>query len=118
MHKPLVNCKERHSMEPDGPEAIDQSNQALKLFAKYDVALVVASHAHEYQYVAGNSARHVPPMIITGGLGAPLNPRADYPIHHVLQLNVCDLGIDVAIVPFPSAERALMRSGEDEDDEH
>jgi hypothetical protein len=116
MHKPLVNSIEPHSMAANGAVGQGDSARAAQLFSEYRVDLVVASHAHEYEYVPGDAARRVPPMIITGGLGAPLNSKARHPIHHVMELDVCNGGIDIAILPFPGAARSLMSPGGDEDE--
>jgi hypothetical protein len=98
MHKPLAhNGVSTHGMDSDGAQAVAESDAALALFVKHKVALVLASHVHEFAHFnqAGLDS------YITGGLGAPLDRSgADHAFHHFLQLDVGDDAIHVTVVRF------------------
>jgi hypothetical protein len=118
MHKPLAdNGVTKHSMDEDGAAAAKDSKQALALFQKSGVELVLASHLHEYvKLELGGIASY-----ISGGLGAPLVSQftdkdpAERRIHHVLRLDVFDDRIDVTMLKFPGA--ADTTDDGDEEDE-
>jgi 3',5'-cyclic AMP phosphodiesterase CpdA len=98
MHKPLAhNGVSQHGMDRDGDAAAAESDQALALFQKNGVALIVASHVHRFaKFVQGGI-----PSYITGGLGAPLDRGdPDSAFHHFLQLDVTDADIAVTVVKF------------------
>src|SRR5713101_119792 len=74
------------AMDEDGANAIRDSDLALELFKKYNVAMVFVSHSHMYaSYNQGIEVR------LTGGLGAPLVKglaEADGGFHHFLLLDI------------------------------
>jgi hypothetical protein len=98
MHKPLAhNGVSTHGMDSDGAQAALDSDAALALFVKYRVALVLASHVHEFAHFSQAGIE----SYITGGLGAPLDRSgADRAFHHFLQLDVGDDAIHVTVVRF------------------
>jgi hypothetical protein len=98
MHKPLAkNGVSTHGMDKDGPQALADSDAALALFQKAGVAVVFASHVHEFsKYTQGGI-----PTYITGGLGAPLDRSgADHAFHHFLVVDVTDAKVSVDVVRF------------------
>jgi Calcineurin-like phosphoesterase len=98
MHKPLAhNGATTHSMDADGATAVKESDEALALFVKYKVSLILACHVHQYtRFIQAGI-----PTYITGGLGAPLTPAGpDAAFHHFLQLDVTEEGIHVDVVRF------------------
>jgi hypothetical protein len=98
MHKPLAhNGVSTHGMDSDGVQAIADSDAALAMFVKYKVALIIASHVHEYAHFtqAGIDS------YISGGLGAPLDKSGpDHAFHHFLQLDLDRDAIHVSLVRF------------------
>jgi hypothetical protein len=98
MHKPLAhNGISTHGMDSDGAQAIADSDAALALFVKYKVALIVASHVHEYAHFSQGGID----SYISGGLGAPLdNSGPDHAFHHFLQLDLEGDAIKVSLVRF------------------
>jgi hypothetical protein len=69
MHKGLANNPvTTHAMDEDGPAAIRDSEAALALFKKYQVAVVFVSHSHMYAAYNQDGIE----VRLTGGLGAPL----------------------------------------------
>jgi hypothetical protein len=98
MHKPLAhNSVSTHGMDGDGAQAVADSEAALALFVKYRVALILASHVHEFAHFSEAGID----SYITGGLGAPLDRSgADRAFHHFLQLDVGDDTIHVTVVRF------------------
>jgi hypothetical protein len=103
MHKGLANNPvTSHAMDEDGDGAVRDSDAALALFKKYQVAMVFVSHSHMY---AAYSQQGIP-VRLTGGLGAPLVKglaEADGGFHHVLLLDVPAAGtpLQVQVVKFP-----------------
>ena len=106
MHKPLANNGvTTHSMEEDGPSAVADSDEALDLFRRARVELILASHVHEFARFYQDGIR----CYVTGGLGAPLvrsaGPRA---FHHFLVIDVSGDAVSVDVVRFdgkPSVAR-------------
>jgi hypothetical protein len=98
MHKPLAhNGASTHGMDSDGAQAVADSEAALKLFVSHKVALLVASHVHEFMHYKTKGID----SYITGGLGAPLDRSgADHAFHHFLQLDLGDDEIHVTVVRF------------------
>jgi hypothetical protein len=113
MHKPLVgNGVSKHGMESDGDQAIRESNDALALFKKYGVSLILMSHVHQFAKLEMQGI----PAYITGGLGAPLdNVGADRAFHHFLQIDVTDAGLEVSVVKWGGVQTVAQES-ETEDD--
>jgi hypothetical protein len=69
MHKGLANNPvTSHAMDEDGPTAVKDSDAALALFKKYQVAAVFVSHSHMYAAYNQDGIE----VRLTGGLGAPL----------------------------------------------
>jgi hypothetical protein len=101
MHKPLArNGVTTHSMDEDGPKAIADSDEALALFAKHKVSLILTSHTHQFWQITQGGI----PEYITGGLGAPLVPAGpDHAFHHFLELDVTPESIHVTVVRFSGA---------------
>ncbi len=115
MHRPLVdNCTGGYSMAEDGDPGRSDSRQALKLFQRYGVSLIFASHVHNFaQFEQGGIKTY-----ISGGLGAHLvSCRCGdcQKIHHFLQLDVSESDIRVAVVRFPG--RHVNSVNDEEDDE-
>jgi hypothetical protein len=98
MHKPLAkNGFTPHAMDDDGAGAVADSDAALAMFVKYKVALIVASHLHQF----GEFRQEGIPSYITGGLGAPLTGKDPaHAFHHFMQLDVKGSGISVSVVRF------------------
>ena len=88
MHKGLANNPvTTHAMDEDGPTAVRDSDAALALFKKYQVAAVFVSHSHMYAaYNQGGIE-----VRLTGGLGAPLVNglcACEGGFHHFLMVDV------------------------------
>ena len=107
MHKGLANNPvTTHAMDEDGSTAIRDSDAALALFKKYQVAVVFVSHSHMYAAYDQDGIE----VRLTGGLGAPLVKglaEADGGFHHFLLLDVA-LGdnktpLPIEVVRFPGA---------------
>jgi 3',5'-cyclic AMP phosphodiesterase CpdA len=99
MHKPLAhNGVSTHGMDGDGAQAIADSDAALALFVKFKVALILASHVHEFAHFSQAGIE----SYITGGLGAPLdNSGPEHAFHHFLQLDIAgDDAVKVSVVRF------------------
>ncbi len=107
MHKALAgNGVTEHSMDEDQIAADPgrvwrEAAVARSLFARNEVALVLASHEHGYwehaeRYGGGRPIR----SFITGGLGAPLEQCAgpDHAFFHLLLVDVSAEGIQVTTV--------------------
>jgi hypothetical protein len=111
MHKPLAkNSATRHSMDRDGNQAIKDSDDALDLFEKAHVDLILACHVHQYAQFKQRGITSV----ITGGLGAPLTePGPEHGFHHMLLLDVKDDGIGVQVVRFPGPSNTSPDEVED-----
>ncbi|HEY8090938.1 MAG TPA: metallophosphoesterase, partial [Polyangiaceae bacterium] len=113
MHKPLAhNGVTQHCMEADGPQAVADSDAALDLFARHHVALILASHVHQFTRFTQAGI----PTYVTGGLGAPLTASGpDHAFHHVLQLDVTDAGIHVEVLRYAGPPVMATRDGDDGD---
>jgi 3',5'-cyclic AMP phosphodiesterase CpdA len=113
MHKPLArNGASTHGMDRDGAEAVLESEAALGLFVKARVALILASHVHEFASFTQGGI----PSYITGGLGAPLDHgSADHAFHHLLVLDVADDAIRVTVVRW-TGESSVAQEGSSGDD--
>ena len=105
MHKGLAgNPVTTHAMDEDGKSAKQDSDAALALFKKYQVAMVFVSHSHRYASYNQEGIE----VRMTGGLGAPLVKdlaEADGGFHHFLLVDV-PLGnnrtpLKVEAVKFP-----------------
>jgi hypothetical protein len=105
MHKGLAkNPVTIHAMDEDGPNAIQDSNAALRLFQMYKVAMVFVSHSHMYAaYNQGGLE-----VRLTGGLGAPLVKGLSEDsggFHHFLLVDVPHPGSNspllVQVIKFP-----------------
>ncbi len=85
-------------MDKDGAKAAADSDAALALFVSHRVALIVASHVHEFAHFKQGGIE----SYITGGLGAPLaRSGAEHAFHDFLALEVSDGGsIQVEVVRF------------------
>ena len=104
MHEPLADsCIGAHSMEAAGDLGRSESARALGLFHDYGVAMILASHVHQFAHFLQNGI----PTYVSGGLGAHLvackcgDCRS---FHHMLQLDVGDSDIRVSVVAFPGAQ--------------
>ncbi len=104
MHKPLAkNPITTHSMDEDGPRAVQDSDVALGLFKRYGVAMVLVSHSHMYASYQQDGIE----TRLTGGLGAPIVKglaEADGGFHHFLILDVPVDGqpaLRMEVVKFP-----------------
>lgn len=99
MHKALAgNPVTTHAMDEDGADAVMDSDSALALFKRYQVAMVFVSHSHMYAAYDQQGIE----MRLTGGLGAPLVKglaEADGGFHHFLLLDV----------PLDNKDRRPMR---------
>ena len=113
MHKPLArNGVTHHGMDADGPQAIADSDAALDLFARHHVALLLASHVHQFTRLTQAGI----PTYVTGGLGAPLTSSGpEHAFHHVLQLDVTDAGIHVEVVRYAGPPVMAARDEDDGD---
>ncbi len=99
MHKPLAhNHVSTHGMDGDGADAIAESEEALALFQKARVELILESHVHQFARYEQGGIR----CYITGGLGAPLDHSGpEHAFHHVLVIDVAKTGaVDVDVVRF------------------
>jgi hypothetical protein len=88
MHKGLAhNPVTTHAMDEDGPSAIKNSDAALALFKKYQVAVVFVSHSHMYSAYNQDGVA----VRLTGGMGAPLVKglsEREGGFHHFLLVDV------------------------------
>jgi hypothetical protein len=111
MHKPLAhNGVATHGMDADGARAIAESDEALAMFVKSHVELIIASHVHQLSQFEQAGIR----SYITGGLGAPLiRSGPEHAFHHFLQLDVAEAGIRVSVVRFDGAP-SVAADGEEE----
>jgi hypothetical protein len=113
MHKALAgNGASTHSMDEDGKEAARDSVEALKIFQENHVTAIFASHVHEYVTFEQGGIR----TYITGGLGAPITrnlSKGAYGRHHVLEVNVRETSLDVAVLPFEGP--AVVAKTEDDE---
>jgi hypothetical protein len=98
MHEPLArNGVVMHGMDRDGAQAIADSDAALTMFQLHHVAMIFVSHDHRFASFTQGGI----PSYITGGLGAPLDTKADADaFHHFLQLDVAPDGLHVTVVKF------------------
>jgi 3',5'-cyclic AMP phosphodiesterase CpdA len=112
MHKPLAhNGVATHGMDHDGAQAAAESDAALALFVENHVAMILASHVHQFTKFEQAGI----PSYITGGLGAPLTRSgAEHAFHHFLVLDVADSGIHVEVVRFGGTP-SIEPEGEDDD---
>jgi 3',5'-cyclic AMP phosphodiesterase CpdA len=108
MHKALAGTGvTHHSMDEDrdrddAARVRRESDQALDLFARFGVELVLASHEHGYWEFASFARGHAIRSFITGGLGAPLKRCAgpEHAFFHVLLVDVTKSGIEVTTVRY------------------
>jgi hypothetical protein len=79
-----------------------ESDQALDLFARYGVELILASHEHGYWEFASFARGRAIRSFITGGLGAPLKRCAgpEHAFFHLLLVDVTKSGIDVTTMRY------------------
>jgi hypothetical protein len=98
MHKPLAhNGVSTHGMDEDGPVAEEDSAEALRLFQREHVELILASHVHEFARFWQGGIR----SYVTGGLGAPLVRAAGKnAFHHLLVVDVAGDAVTVDVVRF------------------
>jgi hypothetical protein len=120
MHKGLANNPvTKHAMDEDGPNAISDSDAALRLFENNKVAMVFVSHSHMYAAYRQGTVE----VRLTGGLGAPLVKglaEADGGFHHFLLVDVPPGGnktpIHVEVVKFQgNATRDNLDESQDVD---
>jgi 3',5'-cyclic AMP phosphodiesterase CpdA len=108
MHKALARTGvTHHSMDEDedrddAARVKRESDQALDLFARHGVELILASHEHGYWEFASLARNRAVRSFITGGLGAPLKRCAgpEHAFFHVLLVDVTKTEIQVTTVRY------------------
>jgi hypothetical protein len=108
MHKALAGTGvTHHSMDEDrdrddAERVKRESVEALDLFARHGVELILASHEHGYWEFASIARGRSVRSFITGGLGAPLKRCAgpEHAFFHVLLVDVTKTGVDVSTVRY------------------